>query len=232
MSAPTFPPWLHWLAVLGLAINLLCAVAIVADETRRSQPMMIMNAVWPLAALFGGLAWLWLYLRHGRPPQPDGPPMWVAVAKGTSHCGAGCALGDIVAEWLAFAWPGIAAAFGWGTLFAEKTFAIWLLDFLLAFLFGIAFQYFTIKPMRQLSVRRGLAQALKADAASIAAWQLGMYGCMAELQFGWARSDYGAIARVDSPEFWFFMQIAMLGGFVTAFPVNWVLVRTGVKEKM
>jgi hypothetical protein len=28
------------------------------------------------------------------------------------------------------------------------------------------------------------------------------------------------------------MQIAMLCGFVTAYPVNWWLIRTGVKELM
>ena len=32
--------------------------------------------------------------------------------------------------------------------------------------------------------------------------------------------------------FWFMMQIAMLAGFVTSYPVNWWLLRSGVKEKM
>jgi hypothetical protein len=36
----------------------------------------------------------------------------------------------------------------------------------------------------------------------------------------------------DTPEFWFMMQIAMLCGFATAYPMNWLLTRTGVKEKM
>ena len=29
------------------------------------------------------------------------PPMWQAVFKGAAHCGAGCALGDFAAEWIA-----------------------------------------------------------------------------------------------------------------------------------
>ena len=33
-------------------------------------------------------------------------------------------------------------------------------------------------------------------------------------------------------EFWFMMQIAMLCGFTTAYPVNWWLIRAGVKEQM
>ena len=158
--------------------------------------------------------------------------MGVAVAKGTSHCGAGCALGDIIAEWLAFSIPAVAVAFGWRSLFGEKTFAVWILDFLIAFLFGVVFQYFTIKPMRNLSVQDGVVAALKADTASITSWQVGMYGAMAILQFLWFRRAFGVIAKVDTPEFWFAMQIAMLCGFCTAFPVNWWLISTGLKERM
>lgn len=207
--------------------------------------MWIMNLVWPLTALFGSVLWLGFYWRWGRGPrrgeqrqgkqggaQHSEMPMSVAVAKGASHCGAGCALGDIVAEWLAFAVPAIAVAFGWKTLFSEKTFAVWILDFLIAFLIGVAFQYFTIKPMRDLSVKDGIYAALKADAASITSWQVGMYGAMSILQFLLFRPAFGSIAKVDTPEFWFAMQIAMLCGFCTAYPVNWLLVKVGVKEKM
>lgn len=38
--------------------------------------------------------------------------------------------------------------------------------------------------------------------------------------------------RADTPEFWFMMQIAMLCGFVTSYPVNWWLIRAGIKERM
>ena len=33
-------------------------------------------------------------------------------------------------------------------------------------------------------------------------------------------------------EFWFMMQIAMMFGFMTSYPVNWWLIRQGVKEAM
>ena len=35
-----------------------------------------------------------------------------------------------------------------------------------------------------------------------------------------------------SPVFWFMMQLAMLAGFVTAYPFNWWLLQRGVKERM
>lgn len=239
-SNETFPAWLHLLASASLALALACAALIAVDLARRPQKMWIMNLVWPLTALFGSLVWLGGYFAWGR-AQPRGggggeekakPPFAVSVAKGASHCGAGCALGDLIAEWAAFAWPGLAVAFGWGAIFPEKTFAVWILDFLVAATLGVGFQYFTIKPMRDLTVREGVWQALKADLLSISAWQVGMYGAMAIGQFAWLKPTYGAIAPVASPEFWFVMQAAMLAGFVTAYPVNWWLIRKGVKEAM
>ncbi len=90
-------------------------------------------------------------------------PFWQVVGVAATHCGSGCTLGDIVAEWFLVFVP--------FTLFGEQIFAAWGLDFLLAFLFGIAFQYFTIVPMHHLSLRAGLLAALKADSLSLTAWQ-------------------------------------------------------------
>ncbi len=64
-----------------------------------------------------------------------------------------------------------------------KIFAVWIIDYLFAFGFGIAFQYFTIKPMRGLSMGQGLIQAVKADTLSLTSWQFGMYGWMAVAHF-------------------------------------------------
>jgi len=237
MGHPAFPAWLHVVATTSLSLAAICAVTIALDEWRRPQRMRVMNLVWPLTALFGSLLWLVAYYRWGRTRRSNGggrgkPPFAVSVLTGTSHCGAGCTLGDLIAEWAAFFFPAIAIWFGYGSLFAEKTFAIWIPDFLLAFAIGIAFQYFAIQPMRHLGVGDGIKAALKADAISISAWQIGMYGGMAAIQFGWFRPVFGGIAPVASPEFWFAMQIAMLAGFATSYPANWWLIRSGVKERM
>jgi hypothetical protein len=42
----------------------------------------------------------------------------------------------------------------------------------------------------------------------------------------------GVRLEVNSVEFWFMMQIAMLCGFATSYPVNWWLIKAGLKEKM
>jgi hypothetical protein len=233
----TFPHWLGSLSIASILLGVVCAVAIVIDECRRPQRMWIMNLVWPLTALFGSVLWLAAYFAWGRggsndkEKQPE-PPFPVMVLKGTSHCGAGCTLGDIIAEWAAFLFPTLAVWFGWHGIFEEKTFAVWIPDFIVAFLLGVLFQYFTIKPMRDLSSWQGVVAALKADIASITAWQLGMYGVMAIIQFLWFRPAYGGVAPVASPEFWFAMQLSMLAGFATSYPVNWWLIRWGVKERM
>ena len=236
MTFGTFPLWLHTLEIASLALGVVCAVVIPLDECRRPQKMWIMAIVWPVTALFGSVLWLAAYYAWGRTPangqEADDLPFPAMVLKGASHCGAGCTLGDIVAEWLAFGLPVVAVWFGWHSVFAEKTFAVWIPDFILAFGLGILFQYFTIAPMRGLSPGEGIIAALKADILSISAWQVGMYGVMALIQFGWYRSAYGGIAEVATPEFWFAMQIAMLGGFATSYPVNWWLIRAGFKEKM
>jgi hypothetical protein len=43
---------------------------------------------------------------------------------------------------------------------------------------------------------------------------------------------FGHENKKTNPVFWFMMQIAMLVGFLTAYPVNWWLLRAGIKEKM
>jgi hypothetical protein len=232
------PAWLHIVAILSILIALTCALIIAWDEFRHPQRMWIMAIVWPVTALFGSVITVWGYFKYGRPANDekgDGgikTPFRVAVAKGTSHCGAGCCIGDLLAEWLAFFIPAVAVWFGWKTLFAEKMFSVWVLDYIFAFVLGIAFQYFTIKPMRDLSPAQGLAQALKADALSLTAWQIGMYGFMALAQFYIFRHVLGVPLEINSVEFWFMMQIAMIAGFATSYPVNWWLITTGVKEKM
>lgn len=242
------PPWLHNLSIAYLLLGAISAVIISFDLLRHPQHMWIMNLVWPITALFGTIWILWQYFTHGRlatrekahmamqrgedPPNKKLTPFPIMVANGALHCGSGCTLGDIVAEWLVFAVPAIAVGFGWQSIFSEKIFAVWIVDYLFAYAFGIVFQYFTIAPMRDLSFGRGVAAAAKADTLSLTAWQIGMYGFMAFAYFAVFRAWLGTRLQTDSVEFWFMMQIAMFFGFLTSYPVNWWLIRKGLKEQM
>ena len=237
------PTWIHNAAWACLAVGVVCAIIISLDLIRHPQRMWIMNVVWPVNGLFGTVLTLWLYYRFGRLSARDATDgnkeshnkrtrFPVMVAKGAMHCGAGCTLGDIVAESLALAFPVIATWAGWKSLFSEKMFAIWVVDYVLAFVLGVAFQYFTIKPMRDLSPTDGVVQAVKAHTLSLTAWQVGMYGFMAIAQFAIFRHLFGVSLEPSMPEFWFMMQIAMIAGFFTSYPVNWWLIQAGVKERM
>lgn len=243
------PTWLHALAIISLLLGAASALVVLFDIRRDPQHMTIMNFVWPISGLYAGpLAvgayWKWRRLGShsrakaamdaGKPmPSKAKTPHYATVGKGAAHCGAGCTLGDICAEWLAFFIPAIAVWLGWQSLFSEKIFAVWILDYVLAFGFGIVFQYFAIKPMNDdMSPRQGIIAALKADTLSLTAWQVGMYGFMALAHFWIFASLLGTKLEVNSVEFWFMMQIAMVCGFMTAYPVNVWLIDKGIKEAM
>lgn len=230
------PTWLTTLSWVSLAVGALCAARMAWVLYRRPAHMGVMNVVWPVCALFGGPLILWFFARHGRSHggggDDDGPPFVVSVAKGTLHCGAGCTLGDIAAEFLAVGVPAVLVPLGYPGLFDEKIFAVWILDYGFAFAIGIAFQYFAIAPMRGLGLRQGLRAALKADAASLTSWQVGMYGLMGVAHFWLFKQVLGVSVGALDPAFWFTMQIAMIAGFLTALPVNWWLIRSGIKERM
>ena len=118
------PNWLHLLSIAVLVLGFVCAGVIAVDELRHPQHMWIMNVVWPVVALFGTVLTLWGYFAYGQlatkeammqakqedrdPPNKTETPFAVMVGKGASHCGSGCTIGDICAEWLAFAFPAVA----------------------------------------------------------------------------------------------------------------------------
>ncbi|HEX4342372.1 MAG TPA: DUF4396 domain-containing protein [Verrucomicrobiae bacterium] len=229
------PSWLHLLAILVLTVWALCGVIILADNlSGHRQHMAIMNIVWPVTALWAGPVALWLYFKQGRrmthhamhaarqqEKHPGAPkrPFPLTVAIGTTHCGAGCTLGDLISEMVMYFAP--------VTILNQRIFGTWAVDFAAAFILGIVFQYFSIVPMKHLPPGKGLAAALKADALSLAAWQIGMYLWMALVIFLW----FGEISKTN-PVFWFMMQIAMVCGFLTSYPANWWLLKRGIKERM
>ncbi|MBI1180557.1 MAG: DUF4396 domain-containing protein, partial [Alphaproteobacteria bacterium] len=46
--------WLHYLAILSLAVGALSALFLAADVARHPQKMWIMDVVWPTSGLFAG----------------------------------------------------------------------------------------------------------------------------------------------------------------------------------
>lgn len=220
------PFWLNSLAKIALIAGMACAIALAINETRHPSKSWIMTLVWPIAALFAAPVALMTYAQQDRKHGRLSPESIISVS---FHCGAGCALGDILAEWLAMKDPAILTWFGWHSLFGQKIEATWGLDFVFAFILGIAFQYVTIMPVKKPG--RALIAALKTDALSLVAWQAGMIAFMALAQFT-ATAMWGIHLRATMPLFWFAMQLAMRVGLVTALPVNAWLLKEGIKEPM
>jgi hypothetical protein len=246
----------HWLLIvswIALALGFGSALVIFVDEfpAGNRQQMWIMNVVHPISALYWGPVWLWAYLRDGRKSgqkvmhaeaqrlteegvdveelrrkgestEPGDLRPW-HIANAVSHCGAGCTLGDIGGEWILFALGapalGVLGSYGWEIA----------VDFVLAWTLGIGFQYYTIVPMRKSAGKlEGIWQAIKVDTASIVAFQVGLFGWMALSHFVLFQPPL----PIDTSGHWFMMQVGMIVGFFTAWPVNCRLVRRGIKEKM
>ena len=214
----------------------ICSLIIIIDILNgHPQHMMVMNFVYPITALYAGPVALWIYFTIGRkstqkavmaakekdekPPNKT-KPFWQSAAVGALHCGSGCSLGDLVAETALIFFPVM--------LFGKEIFGAWAVDYVLAFAFGIVFQYYSIKPMKGLSPKEGIKAAVKADTLSLTSWQIGMYGWMALATF----VIFDHKLEASKPLFWFMMQIAMIFGFLTAYPVNWWLIKKKIKEEM
>lgn len=163
---------------------LICAAVIVFDiiVLGHRQQMTVMNWVWPITALYLGPVAVWATAaggrpltarwqrQHGRQAAPEKPP-WATIALGVSHCGAGCTLGEIIAEFSVYA-AGIA-------IVGQALLAEYVGDYVLAVLLGLIFEFFAIAPARGLSFWPGIRAAAKADILSLTASEVGLFAWMA-----------------------------------------------------
>ena len=236
---------LNLIAVFLVCSGIGIAVHIAIDLTHRPQSMKIMNAVWILSALWGSYLALWAYNKFGRSSpmkaEDDGMKMDMSgmkdmsdmkgmdmsgmkdnmVALSALHCGAGCTLADIIGEWFTNYVP--------VTVAGSQLFGNWVLDFILALMIGVYFQFYAIREMEKISVGNALARAFKADFFSLLSWQVGMYGWMAIVYFVLFINEP---LPKDTWIFWFMMQLAMLFGFFCAYPMNALLIKLGIKKGM
>jgi len=213
-----------WIYIL---ICICSCIVIAFDILNHPLKMKIMNIVWPVTALYSGPLGVWAYFKLGKhTPEhhmndaTHKGPDWQSVLKGALHCGSGCTIGDLIA---ASAITLLAIKF-----FNSQLITDWVIEYIAAFVVGIIFQYYAIKPMKNLLPKDALIAALKADTLSLTFWQVGMYGWMAIADF----LIFHHLLKATNPVFWFMMQIGMLCGLATAYPINWWLIKKGIKEAM
>ncbi|KIY01081.1 uncharacterized protein Z520_02633 [Fonsecaea multimorphosa CBS 102226] len=145
-------------------------------------------------------------------------PMFATVTIATCHCGAGCVLGDLVGEWLIYAFD--------VTIGGKMLYAAFLVDFGLALAFGIVFQYFSIAPMVGDYGWRTIVRAAKADFLSLTFFEIGLFGWMAIFDL----VIFEQRLEMNTAAYWFMMQVGMFLGHWTGFPINWWLIKEGIKE--
>lgn len=246
--------WLELISWIAIILSIVQAVVITIDITRRPQTMMpIMNLVWPLVGLFFPLVGLWAYYGlgraaragrvaaaaghghshgddhshshdhshdHGHEHGHGDKPFWQSVFVSTTHCSSGCSLGDMIGAPLVFA-TGLLIA-------GSPLLTDYVVEFVLAYLFGIAFQYYGMGLKKHDRPGQAIKDAIKADTLSLISFEVGMFGWMALVSLVFFASP----PEPNSPVFWFMMQIAMMLGFLTSYPANWALVKKGVKHAM
>ena len=214
--------WLDLIAETYIGICVLCCLFIISKQRRRPAPMMrVMLLVWPIITLWAGPLGIWAYETSNRrmPSHDSDGGARQSVMTGTLHCGAGCTLADLTGPFLFRMAPFV--------LFGSSLYGEWAVDYVLALIIGVFFQYAGLASM---SHDRGLSlwfRAFKVDFLSLTAWQVGMYGWMAIAVF----LLVGPMSP-DQPVFWLMMQISMVCGFITAYPMNWWLIRIGIKSAM
>ncbi|HYB37829.1 MAG TPA: DUF4396 domain-containing protein [Mycobacterium sp.] len=140
---------------------------------------------------------------------------WRQVLGSTMHCVAGDGIGIIVGAAIA---GGLALSF-WPDF---------LLEYVLGFGFGWAFfQAFAMRDAAGGSYMKSLKMTFLPELLSMNLLMTGMV-----LTSRFAMRTAGEGHDPIRPQFWFIMSMALIAGFVCAYPINWWLVANHMKHGM
>jgi Domain of unknown function (DUF4396) len=214
--------WLHTISWVFIGLGVITALILMAEMIRHPQHMSIMNVVWPITGVYFPVIGVLFYRWFGSPTAAAGSTSPAGeIFLSSSHCGSGCVIGDIIGAPIVF-FTGL-------TILGSRLFAEFVVEFVLAYAFGIIFQYIPIRSMRNISRREALVDAVKADTLSLVAFQVGLFGWMAIVHYLLMPVHP---PEANSPVFWFMMQIGMVLGFLTTWPANAFLIQRGIKMAM
>lgn len=199
----------------------LFSVAFVAwDLMTRTPEMKVMKAGWILVVLYTGPVGFLVYWISCREPAPGTheefvAPLWKQAVGSTVHCMAGDATGIIAAA--------IVTSSLRLTMAADT-----LVEYAAGFAFGLfVFQALFMKEVLQTSYGNAVRRTWFPEWLSMNAVMAGMIPVMVVLM----RRDMRAM-EPGSTRFWAVMSLASLVGSVLAYPVNYWLVKVGLKHGM
>ena len=205
---------LVWFVFSGLS------VAFISIDIRSTPAHPVLKWAFVILALFTGPLAAIFYVLGCREPLKETHEDFVAVRwrqvlGSTMHCAAGDGVGIIVGAALAAQWR----------------FASWAdfsLEYVLGFGFGWAvFQAFAMREMAGGNYLRSLRQTFLPELLSMNLLMTGMVVTRRLLM-----SQIEGSADPLTVGFWFVLSMALIVGFVLAYPMNWWLVANGLKHGM
>ena len=205
---------LTWFVLTGLS------VAFVAIDIRSTPESPVLKWGFVLVTLFTGPIGAMLYVLGCREPLAGTHEQYVAAQwrqtlGSTMHCVAGDGVGIL------------AGAVIGGFLMLPPVVDI-TMEYLLGFAFGLGiFQALFMRDMAGGSYTRALAMSFIPELTSMNCLMAGMIPVAMIAKAHVPGSD-----NPSSPAFWFIMSMALLTGFIAAYPMNWWLVARKLKHGM
>lgn len=205
---------LVWFTLTGLS------VVFVAFDIQSTPAHPVIKWAFMILALFTGPFAAFFYVLGCREPLRGTHEAYVAVRwrqvlGSTMHCAAGDGIGILAGAAIAAHWR-------------LPVWADFSLEYVLGFGFGWAiFQAFAMRDMAGGDYLRSLRQTFLPEFLSMNLLMAGMAVTM--------RALMPRMSGADDPSggaFWFVMSMALIVGFVFAYPINWWLVAKNLKHGM
>lgn len=205
---------LLWFILVGLSL------LFVVIDIRSTPASAVLKWGFVLLTAYTGPFGAFLYVLGCREPLPGmheayTAVRWRQVLGSTMHCvagdGVGILTGAVIGSYLAVSQPMDLA-----------------IEYVLGFGFGwTIFQALFMRDMVGGSYLKSLRKTFIAELLSMNTLMAAMLPVAA---FG--RHAIGIMPTPRMPEFWFVMSMALLAGFIAAYPMNWWLVARGLKHGM
>jgi hypothetical protein len=214
------PSWGNGLLILWFALTGLTVLYLAWDLFTRTPAMKVMKWGWLLVALYTGPVAFIVYWFSCRKPTPGTheqfvAPQWKQTVGSTIHCMAGDATGVIVAA----------------VITSVVRAPMWLdsmVEYMAGFLFGLfIFQALFMKDMLGGSYWGAVSATILPEWLSMNGVMAGMIPTMVILM----SRDMTAM-HPTSLRFWGIMSLATMIGAIPSYPINWWLVRRGLKHGM
>ncbi len=203
-----------WFAMTGLSL------AFVVVDIPKTPESTVLKWAFVILVVFTGPFGAFFYVLGCREPlkgthEQYVSATWRQVLGSTMHCAAGDGVGIIAGAVI-------------GALLHLSPWGDFALEYALGFGFGWAyFQAFAMKDMVGGSYILSLKETLIPELLSM---NLLMTGMIPTMKFLMPRIDNAGDPFM--PAFWFVMSMALIVGFILAYPVNWWLVVNNMKHGM